>query len=89
MKYTNYDFVVRNGSTLRIPDRMVNFALEHGRVEGDRRVLDRKEIRLLLEGLEQERALLMKLRDKGVIAVATSADTVITAFNIEKGRNHG
>ena len=71
-----------------IPDRMVEYALHHGRIQGDRRVLDRKEIQSLLDNLTAERALLIKLMDKGGIAVAANGDDVITAMNIEHGRNH-
>lgn len=86
MKYTEHANV-RMGQR-GIAGRMVDLALTRGRIDGDRRVLDLREVRAQLERLNAERAAFMKVLDKGGLAVTVVGDTVITAFNIEKGRIH-
>jgi hypothetical protein len=87
MKYTRHARL-RMGQR-GIPDRMVELALRHGRIEGDRRVLDRREARLVLDSLDAERAALMKVIDKGGLAVVESADTIVTTYNLtERQREH-
>ena len=71
-----------------IPDWMVHYAMDHGRVVGDRYVLDRKEIQKLLDNLTAERSLLLKVMDKGGVAVAAANDEIITVFNVLNGSNH-
>jgi len=72
-----------------IPDRLIAITHKYGRIEGDRRVLDRQTVREILAHLEAERALLMKVMDKGGVAVAAAGDTVITAFNLTQGYCRG
>jgi hypothetical protein len=60
-----------------------------GRIDGDRWVLDRRAIRETLGELAAERALLMKVMDKGGVAVAEDNDTVITVFNLEQEYQRG
>ena len=86
MKYSHHARV-RMGQR-GIPDSLVDIAMQHGRTEGDRYVLDRRELRQRLSELDTERRKLLKLIDKGGITVATSGDTVITAFNHDKPRDH-
>jgi hypothetical protein len=64
-----------------IPQRLVEFALRHGRIEGDRHVLDRKESRRVVNSLQQELRLALHVLDKGGITVVEGDDAVITAFN--------
>lgn len=72
-----------------IPDRMVQLALHYGRIDGDRRVLGRRDAMRVLDTLDAERAALMKVIDKGGLAVVESADTVVTTYNLtERQRGH-
>lgn len=64
-----------------IPQRMVAFALQHGRIEGDRHVLDRREILRVVETLQDELRLAMHILDKGGIAVVEDCGHVITTWN--------
>lgn len=65
-----------------IPRRLVEFALRHGRVEGDRHVLDRHETRRLIEGLHEELRLALHVLDKGGIAVVEGSGKVVTTYNL-------
>jgi hypothetical protein len=67
-----------------IQGRLVEFALRHGRVEGDKRILDRNESRRLLEELNEELRLVKRVLDKGGITVVADGDAVITTYNIDQ-----
>jgi len=74
--------------------RLVDFTRRHGRVEGDRHVLDRNESRRLIDELEEELRLARRVHDRGGVAVVDSGDTLITAYNVtdkprERQRNRG
>ena len=73
-----------------IPRRLLDFALRHGRVEGDKVIVDRKESRRIIESLEEELRLAKRVMDKGGIAVVEGGDTLITAYNLapRKGGRH-
>lgn len=62
--------------------RLVDFTLRHGRVEGDRHVLDRNESRRLIDELEEELRLARRVHGRGGVAVVDSGDTLITAYNV-------
>lgn len=64
-----------------IPQRLVAFALQHGRVEGDRHVLDRREALRVVESLQAELRLAMHVLDKGGITVVEACGNVITTWN--------
>ena len=64
-----------------IPQRLVEFALQHGRIEGDRHVLDRREVRRLVEALQDELRIAMHVLDKGGITVVEDHGAVITTWN--------
>lgn len=64
-----------------IPQRLVAFALQHGRVEGDRHVLDRREARRVVESLQAELRLAMHVLDKGGVTVVEDGGGVITTWN--------
>ena len=57
------------------------FALRHGRVEGDKYILDRKTSRRLIEALNEELRLAKQVLDKGGVTVVEGEDTIITAYN--------
>jgi hypothetical protein len=65
-----------------ISRRLVDFALRHGRIEGDKRVLDRNESRRLIDDLEEELRLAKRVMDKGGIVVVDQSDTLVTAYNL-------
>jgi hypothetical protein len=54
----------------------------HGRIEGDKRVLDRNESRRLIDDLEEELRLAKRVMDKGGIVVVDQSDTLVTAYNL-------
>ena len=64
-----------------ISRRLVEFALRHGRIEGNKHVLDRNESRRIIEQLEEELRLAKRVMDKGGVTVVEGGDTLITAYN--------
>jgi hypothetical protein len=66
-----------------IPRRLVEFTLRHGRVEGDRHVLDRHESRRIIAALTEELRLAKRIMDKGGVTVVEGNDTVITTYNVD------
>ena len=79
-----------------IPRRLVEFALRHGRIEGNKHVLDRNESRRLIDALNEELRLAKRVLDKGGVTVVEGADTVITTYNLQStpakrshNHNHG
>lgn len=71
-----------------ISGRLVEFARRHGRIEGNKRVLDRNESRRLLEDLNEELRLVKRVLDKGGITVVDNGDTVVTTYNCSKAASH-
>jgi RNA binding exosome subunit len=75
-----------------ISRRLVEFALRHGRIEGNKHVLDRNESRKLIAALTEELRLAKRALDKGGVTVVEGDDTVITTYNLQSTpakRNHG
>ena len=73
-----------------ISRRLVDFTLRHGRIEGDKHVLDRNESRRLIVELEEELRLARRAYERGGVTVVDSGDTLITAFNAIAARvRHG
>lgn len=67
-----------------ISRRLIEFTLSHGRVEGDKRVLDRKESRRIIESLTEQLRLAKRIMDKGgVVVVEGERDTVVTTYNVD------
>ena len=64
-----------------ISRRLVEFTLRHGRIEGDKHVLDRKTSRRLIDELNEELRLAKQVLDKGGVTVVEGEDTVVTAYN--------
>jgi len=71
-----------------IPRRLVEFALQHGRIEGNKHVLDRNESRRLIDALNEELRLAKRVLDKGGVTVVEGQDTVITTYNLHGGPTH-
>jgi len=67
-----------------IPSRLVEFALRHGRIEGDKRILDRNESRRLLDELNEQLRLVKRVLDKGGITVVAQGNAVITTYNVDQ-----
>jgi hypothetical protein len=67
-----------------IPQRLVAFALQHGRVEGDRHVLDRREVKRVVESLQAELRLAMHVLDKCGITVVEGDGAVVTTWNTDQ-----
>lgn len=68
-----------------IPQRLVDFTLRHGRLEGDRHILDRREVRRLVEALQSELRLAMHVLDKGGVTVVEDNGAVVTTWNRNDG----
>jgi hypothetical protein len=64
-----------------ISQRLVAFALQHGRVEGDRYVLDRREALRVVESLQADLRVAMHVLDKGGITVVEDHGNVVTTWN--------
>jgi hypothetical protein len=66
-----------------ISRRLVEFALRHGRIEGDKHVLDRKAARNLIDELNEELRLAKRVLDKGGVTVVGDGDTLVTVYNLD------
>lgn len=69
-----------------MPSSIVALALENGYWCGDKCVLDRKEIRKLVEELDRQRKIALKALDKGGVVVVEADGQPITTYRVEKGR---
>jgi len=67
-----------------ISSRLVEFALRHGRIDGDKRILDRNESLRLLEDLNEQLRLVKRVLDKGGITVVASGEAIVTAYNVDQ-----
>jgi Domain of unknown function (DUF4258) len=66
-----------------ITRRLVDFTLRHGRVEGDRHVLDRREARRVIAELQEQLRLALQVMDKGGVAVVEAEGTIVTTYNVD------
>ncbi len=71
-----------------IPLRLLDFALRHGRLEGDRRILDRQESRRIIESLTEELRLAKQVMDKGGITVVEAGGQIVTTYNVDVPFRH-
>lgn len=73
-----------------ISRRLVEFTLRHGRIDGDKHVLDRQTSRRLIEALTEELRLAKQVLDKGGVTVVEDADAIITTYNraVPRRRRH-
>lgn len=65
-----------------ISRRIVDFALRHGRLEGDKHIVDRKESQRIIDQLNEELRVAKQILDKGGVTVVDERDVVITAYNV-------
>lgn len=66
-----------------IPRRLLDFTLRHGRIEGDRHVLDRRETRRVIDELHEQLRLALQVMDKGGVTVVEADGTVVTTYNVD------
>ena len=66
-----------------ITDRMLQVVSDYGVTQGDKQILDRKNIDALMNGMDRFRKDLLKIRDKGGLVVVEANDVYITAYNID------
>lgn len=69
-----------------ISRRLLDFTLRHGRLVGDKRILDRKESLRLIAALNEELRLAKQVLDKGGVAVVDNQDSVVTAYKLQRHR---
>lgn len=63
---------------------MVDFALAHGKNVGDKIVLDRKDLSRLVGDLNgSQRAIALKLLDKGGLVVVEDQGALLTTYNFD------
>jgi hypothetical protein len=67
-----------------IPAWMIGMIRRYGRADGDRLVLDRREAAAALRTLDSERVALLKVIDKGGVALVEADDTIVTAYNLNE-----
>jgi hypothetical protein len=80
-----------------ISRRLVEFTLRHGRIDGDKHVLDRDASRRLIDELNEELRLAKRVLDKGGVTVVEGDATVITTYSLRSplrrlrsgGSSHG
>lgn len=64
-----------------INKKMVELALEHGDIDGDRIVLRRKDCNEIAAELRQQLKLIERAKNKGGVTVVMNGDTQITTYN--------
>src|SRR5690606_6308922 len=70
-----------------ITKAMVNYALEHGEIDGDKVIVNRKLILRHREEMLRELAVMAKLLDKGGIVVVSEYESLITAYDFDSRKN--
>ncbi len=65
-----------------ITSRMVEVVSNFGMIQGDKHVLDCKNIDALMNAMDKLRKDLIRLRDKGGLVVVEENDTCITTYNL-------
>ena len=72
--------------------RLVDVVSQYGVKQGDKHMLNRKQVDALLSGIDDLRKVLLKIRDKGGIVVIETDDCQITTYNLNsynyKKRKH-
>lgn len=63
---------------------MLDLALQHGEILGDRCVLSRKAIEARMRDLEKEMSQLRDLHQKGGIVVVVEGDTILSTWRLPK-----
>jgi len=66
-----------------IPGDLVELVRRYGRDDQDRLILDRKDVRRLLDGVRDLQRVVMKALDKGGVVVVEANGALITAYNVD------
>ena len=61
---------------------MVDLALSFGELQGDKTILNKKEIDCLLKEMENIKKVALKVRDKGGLVVVEANASVITTYSL-------
>ena len=67
-----------------LPKKVIDLVLEFGKNEGDKLFLDRKETQKIIYQIDNLRNILLKVMDKGGVAVVVEDETLITTYNLDK-----
>ena len=67
-----------------LPKKVIDLVLEFGKNEGDKLFLDRKETQKIIYQIDNIRNTLLKVMDKGGVAVVVEDETLITTYNLDK-----
>ena len=71
-----------------LPKQLIDLVLEFGKYEGDKLFLDKKETQRIIYQIDNLRNTLLKVMDKGGVAVVVEDETLITTYNLDqKHRN--
>ncbi len=67
-----------------LPKKVIDLVLEFGKNEGDKLFLDRKETQKIIYQIDNIRNTLLKVMDKGGVAVVVEDEILITTYNLDK-----
>ena len=67
-----------------ISKKVIDLVLAFGKDEGDKLFLDKKETQRIIYQIDNIRNTLLKVMDKGGVAVVVEDETLITTYNLDK-----
>ena len=67
-----------------LPKKVIDLVLEFGKNEGDKLFLDRKETQKIIYQIDNHINNLLKVMDKGGVAVVVEDEILITTYNLDK-----
>ncbi|MDN5053941.1 DUF4258 domain-containing protein [Aliarcobacter butzleri] len=67
-----------------ISKKVIDLVLAFGKHEGDKLFLDKKETQRIIYQIDNLRNTLLKVMDKGGVAVIVEDETLITTYNLDK-----
>ena len=67
-----------------LPKQLIDLVLEFGKYEGDKLFLDKKETQRIIYQIDNLRNTLLKVMDKGGVAVVVEDEILITTYNLDK-----
>ena len=67
-----------------LPKQVIDLVLAFGKDEGDKLFLDKKETQRIIYQIDNLRNTLLKVMDKGGVAVVVEDETLITTYNLDK-----
>lgn len=66
-----------------IPDELVELVQRHGRDEQGKLVLNRRDLRSLLDNVRHLQRVMIKALDKGGLVVVEAGGALITTYNVD------